>query len=286
MSVQSTLIVDQLRSFHRRRIDVPVGDDALVLDVGSGDKPSWRADVLVDRYVDVEHAGQRSGTGEARVTRPLFDAPADDMPFADGVFDYVICSHVLEHVPDPAAVIAELTRVARAGYIEVPEASSAKIIDFPSHLWWCTLEGETASSGAPTLVFTAKQAAHFDRDIAAYIARSGIERPLTDLLDQRFDHRIISLPWEGSIDVRVEGDVSASLLDDALHADSHHRVAQSLAIRVLTAALTAAPRWRRRNVTIAFDDIVKSELRRGDGATLARRIYRLESATSHSNVSQ
>ncbi|MGZ4701557.1 MAG: hypothetical protein ACXV98_10120, partial [Ilumatobacteraceae bacterium] len=67
-------LVSQLRSFYRRRIAIPVGPDALVLDVGSGDKPHWRADVLLDRYVGEEHGGQRSGTSTARVDRPLFDA--------------------------------------------------------------------------------------------------------------------------------------------------------------------------------------------------------------------
>ena len=60
----------------------------LVLDVGSGDKPHWRADVLVDRYVGAEHGGQRSGRAAAAVSRPLFDAEASAMPFADGAFDY------------------------------------------------------------------------------------------------------------------------------------------------------------------------------------------------------
>ena len=55
-----------------------------------------------------EHGGQRSGASAARVDRPLFDADAADMPFADKVFDYAICSHVLEHVERPDAVIAEL----------------------------------------------------------------------------------------------------------------------------------------------------------------------------------
>ncbi len=147
-------LVRSLRVFHERRIAFPVGDDALVLDVGSGDKPSWRADVLLDRYLDEEHAGQRSGHDHARVTRPLFNADAARMPFADGAFDYTICSNVLEHVPDPAGVIAELMRVSRAGYIEVPEASSAKIVDFPSHIWWCRLDESTRP---PTLVLTAKE---------------------------------------------------------------------------------------------------------------------------------
>ncbi|MDQ3737699.1 MAG: class I SAM-dependent methyltransferase [Actinomycetota bacterium] len=279
------LLADQLRSFHRRRIVVPVPDDALVLDVGSGDKPSWRADVLLDRYVSAEHAGQRSGTDAARVTRPLFDAPADDMPFADGAFDYAICSHVLEHVADPAAVVAELTRVAVAGYIEVPEVSSAKIIDFPSHLWWCRLDQTTDPA---TLVFQAKDAAHFDADIAGYIARSGVERELTDLLDRRFEHRIVSLAWTGDVAVRVDGTVSAELLKATMQAESHHRVAQSLATRLLTNLLTAPARWRRRHVAIRHDDIVKSELRRGDGAMLERRVYRsgASAPTSQSSVSQ
>src|SRR6187431_958755 len=106
--------VRSVRSFHRRRIVIPADAESLVLDVGSGDKPHWRADVLVDRYISAEHAGQRSGRAAARVSRPLFDADAAALPFADGVFDYAICSHVLEHVPDPAAVVAELTRIARA----------------------------------------------------------------------------------------------------------------------------------------------------------------------------
>src|SRR5215218_3097530 len=102
-------LVQSLRIFHERRIALPVGDDDLVLDVGSGDKPSWRADVLLDRYAGAEYAAQRSGRSSARVSRPLFDADAADMPFADGVFDYAICSNLLEHVTDPVRVAAELT---------------------------------------------------------------------------------------------------------------------------------------------------------------------------------
>ena len=37
------------------------------------------------------------------------------MPFEDGAFDAIICSHVLEHVPDDRAAMSELHRVVRPG---------------------------------------------------------------------------------------------------------------------------------------------------------------------------
>ena len=37
------------------------------------------------------------------------------MPFDDSTFDYVVCRHVLQAVPDAAAVLAEIRRVLRPG---------------------------------------------------------------------------------------------------------------------------------------------------------------------------
>jgi SAM-dependent methyltransferase len=38
-----------------------------------------------------------------------------DIPFDDGVFDFFICSHVLEHVADDGKAVRELRRITRAG---------------------------------------------------------------------------------------------------------------------------------------------------------------------------
>jgi SAM-dependent methyltransferase len=260
--------LSQLRSFHRRRIAIPVDANALVLDVGSGDKPHWRADVLLDHYVGNEHAGQRSGAAAARVDRPLFDADAMDMPFDDKVFDYAICSHVLEHVERPDRVVAELSRVAKAGYIEVPEAASAKIVDFPSHLWWVTLEDEA-------LVFTAKSTAYFDSDIDRYLTDSGMRQPIADLLDKHLDHRVIEMPWTGSIACRVVGVPSPELVAAAHVADAHHRSSETLAGRVLTALFTLPLQSRKHGGLIHYDDIVRPELRTGMRDTLKAKIYRI-----------
>ncbi len=42
------------------------------------------------------------------------------LPFKDKEFDFVISSHVLEHVEDTSYFIKELERVSSKGYIEVP----------------------------------------------------------------------------------------------------------------------------------------------------------------------
>ncbi|MBK5333743.1 MAG: methyltransferase domain-containing protein [Ilumatobacteraceae bacterium] len=258
--------MSQLGSFRRRRITIPVDHTALVLDVGSGDKPHWRADVLLDHYVGDEYGGQRSGTSAARIDRPLFDADAADMPFADKVFDYAICSHVLEHVERPDLVIAELTRVAKAGYIEVPEAASAKIVDFPSHLWWVTLE-----DGA--LVFTAKTEPYFDADIDRYLTDSGMRQPLADLLDKHLDHRVIELHWTATVACRVVGAPPPELVVAAHVADAHHRGGETIAGRLVTAAFALPLRGRKHRGAIRYDDIIRPDLRTGANDPLTKKIY-------------
>ena len=260
-------IVEQVRSFHRRRLQIPVKRDAIVLDVGSGDKPHWRADVLLERYIDSSHGGQRSGAASARVDRPTFEADAAAMPFADQVFDYVICSHVLEHVVRPDQVIAELVRVAKAGYIEVPEAASAKIVDFPSHLWWVTRDGDV-------LVFTAKSTPYFDADIDRYLDASGMRQAVADLLDQHLDHRVIELRWQGSVATRVVGSAAPELIAAAHDSDVQHRGGQAVAARVVTAVLTFGR--RRHRGKIQLDSLLKPALRTGSHELLARRTYQYE----------
>lgn len=257
--------------FRERRLVVPVSEDALVLDVGSGDKPSWRADVLLDRYAGAEYAGQRSGRSSARINRPLFDADAADMPFADGVFDYAICSNLLEHVVDPVGVARELQRVASAGYIEVPEAASAKIVDFPSHIWWCRLDETDVD--LPTLVFTAKQAPYFDPEINAYIERAGVRRSLDSVLNSKFEHRVIQFHWSGGFTLRTEGELNPEFVEEALVAEGHQRGWETLAVQAVTSALTWRSRRHRRGRRLTYNSVVKPGLRRETDEVLEARIY-------------
>jgi uncharacterized protein YbaR (Trm112 family) len=57
----------------------------------------------------------------------------ENLPFRDKAFDFVIASHVLEHSLDPERFIAELQRVARAGYIETPDAFMERVNPYRDH---------------------------------------------------------------------------------------------------------------------------------------------------------
>lgn len=48
-------------------------------------------------------------------TQAMVAADITDLPFADGTFDVVLCSHVLEHVPGEQAALRELRRVLAPG---------------------------------------------------------------------------------------------------------------------------------------------------------------------------
>lgn len=104
----------------------------LVLDVGSGGNPDPRADVLCDRFLDdgTERHGQ-----PLVIDRTFVCGDAHRLPFADKAFDYVILSHVLEHVEDPARVLAEISRVGRRGYIETPSPEFEQVHGHRFHRW-------------------------------------------------------------------------------------------------------------------------------------------------------
>lgn len=120
-----------------RRLYCPVPKEALVLEVGSGGNPYPRANVLLDAY---EETRERHWV-PLKADRPLVLGFVERLPFRDKVFDFVIASHVLEHSADPEAFLGELQRVAKAGYIEVPDAFFERLIPYPDHRLEITSRG-------------------------------------------------------------------------------------------------------------------------------------------------
>ena len=67
--------------------------------------------------------------------------PNQKLPFKDKEFDYVILSHVLEHVPNLIEFVQEVERISKAGYIELPTKLADNLaigcdeVDI-GHKWW------------------------------------------------------------------------------------------------------------------------------------------------------
>ena len=121
-------------------LDIP--KDAAVLEIGGGGDPHPRSTVLVDKFPDADGMRQRGGDHLAIGTRVLIQADGALLPFRDHQFDYVIASHVIEHVPSPDifAFVQEMQRVAPRGYVEAPSIVYERLRQIPEHLWFVHLD--------------------------------------------------------------------------------------------------------------------------------------------------
>jgi glycosyltransferase involved in cell wall biosynthesis len=102
------------RTRHRIVLDF-VGDREHVLDVGCG---SSRIALDLPRAVGLDIRQNKLRWLSWRRSR-LVRASCERLPFADGTFDALIHSQVIEHLPDDPAILGECRRVLRPGGILV-----------------------------------------------------------------------------------------------------------------------------------------------------------------------
>jgi len=110
-----------------------------VLEIGPGATPHPRSNAFLELAFDTpdEKILQRGGKQQDAVlgARPIYFYDGSRFPFETAQFDYVICSHVIEHVPTPEIFISEMFRVAGGrGYIEYPLITYEYLYDFKVHL--------------------------------------------------------------------------------------------------------------------------------------------------------
>ena len=69
------------------------------------------------------------------------------LPFRDNEFDFVITSHVIEHVEDFEFFIHEIERISKQGYIELPTRLGDNIVfeNLKDHIWWFKYNDELNS---------------------------------------------------------------------------------------------------------------------------------------------
>ena len=98
-----------------------------VLDIGCGYGAHKKASVVCD-VLDLSKFYE---------DKTFIKLETEILPFKDKEFDFVIASHVLEHVKDIDIFIKELERVSSKGYIEVPTKLEDNLVfeNKKDHLW-------------------------------------------------------------------------------------------------------------------------------------------------------
>jgi SAM-dependent methyltransferase len=107
-----------------------------VLEIGPGADPHERSDVFLEYEFDKEadYAAQFGHDEKLETDKQIVFYKGDTFPFIDDEFDYVICSHVLEHVNDVPKFLSEVFRIAKKGYFEYPTILYDYLYNFDVHL--------------------------------------------------------------------------------------------------------------------------------------------------------
>lgn len=155
-----------------QRLQLRRGDR--VLDVGCGE---GRHSIGAYLTADVQVIGVDLNEQDLHTARQRFEpfedknnpdkslsfqrADALQLPFADGSFDKVICSEVLEHIPDYHGVLAEITRVLAPGGLLVVSVPRA----WPEEICWQLSKPYRQVEGGHIRIFNATQLRHDVEDL-------------------------------------------------------------------------------------------------------------------------
>ena len=99
-----------------------------ILDIGCGYNAHKMANVIADRK-DLSHYYKE---------KKFVKINENKLPFNDKEFDFVISSHVIEHVENFEFFIRELERISSQGYIELPSRLGDNFVfeNLKDHIWW------------------------------------------------------------------------------------------------------------------------------------------------------
>lgn len=106
-------------------------------------------------------------------------ADAERLPFKDAAFDKVVCTEVLEHIPDDRAGIAELVRVLKPGALIAVSVPNY----IPEVVFWTISWGYWHSPGGHIRIYKPHQ-------MARMLGESGLE-----LYAERLRHAIQAAYW-------------------------------------------------------------------------------------------
>jgi len=106
--------------------------DWKILDIGCGYRANKNASIIAD-IQDLSNF---------YIDKNFIKINNKKLPFKDKEFDFVIASHVIEHVEDFEFFVKELERISTKGYLELPSRLGDNLIfeNKNDHIWWFTYD--------------------------------------------------------------------------------------------------------------------------------------------------
>lgn len=152
-----------------------------ILDVGCGYGANKYATTVSDILDLKDHYKEKSFV---RITEKK-------LPFKDQEFDFVIASHVVEHVEDVTFFLNELSRISKKGYIEVPTRLEDNLVfeNKKAHLWHLVFDDVNRQLN----IYKKKQ--YFEPVLTV-----GTIKKLNDFFRESL---VIELYWENSIEFKI-----------------------------------------------------------------------------------
>ena len=156
-----------------------------ILDIGCGYKAHKNATVIAD-IKDFSNFYK---------SKKFVQIKEKKLPFKDKEFDFVIASHVIEHVDDFEFFIKELERISSKGYIELPTRLGDNLVfeNRNDHIWWFCYDDTTNK------LIASKKNQLIDPFITVSMAK---------LFEETFrESLVIELAWEEKIEYTVDNKI-------------------------------------------------------------------------------
>ena len=163
-----------------------------ILDIGCGYRAHPYASVIADvKDLSNHYEGKK-----------FIKINEKKLPFKDKEFDFVIASHVIEHVEDFEFFINELERISSKGYIELPSRLGDNLVfeNKTDHIWWFVyddINNKLLASKRNQLVepfLTVSTAKLFEK-----IFRESL---------------VIELTWDKKIDYQIDNSIQENIIEE------------------------------------------------------------------------
>ena len=161
-----------------------------ILDIGCGYRANKYASVIAD-VLDLSDFYKE---------KRFIKINEKKLPFKDKEFDFVLASHVIEHVEDFEFFAKELERISTKGYIELPSRLGDNLVfeNKNDHIWWFSYDDVNNQ------IIVSKR----NQLIGPFITVS-----MNELFEKMFrESFVLEIAWEEKINYKIDNQIGLAYM--------------------------------------------------------------------------